>query len=448
MPESLPFQVVSLTLNQHPDIIDIEHHWLRSSQNLVLRMSHLPPEIVFVILEHAYYTAAGFPDYTFLANCSLVCTSWSVPAQSLLFHKTTKLRSHTIASFHAALMASAVRRKPMGHAVRSLDISVGRSSNESYQPEAFARLLQACPRLYELSLNTFGLHEFDQFTLAKLKDSGQGIRALNLQYCGVQSPVLFQLLGIWSHIRFLKIGTEIAAWPWRNPAETPILRQSISNGGRNDIVAQRPPANVSLYDLALSRIPQPAVLAWLLGSSALSLRILDLREAPGIAARETLGIHAPHLRSLRLLHYNLDSAAFLRQCTRLEEFVIYNIPVIVPLAPELPPSIEHLSFRNPIHAFRNTLCPILDAIEVLPKLRIVTCDKNSEGLHEFAMLRSRCAERGVEVVISEVPFWVVSRVSKATYLAIESLIGLFLISMKILLLFAVFLGGVPSRILG
>ena len=372
-------------------------------------MSHLPTEIVFVILEHAYYTPVGSPDYTFLANCSLVCTSWSLPAQSLLFHKTTKLRSHTIPSFHAALVASAAREKPLGHAVRSLDISVGRSLNESCQPEAFAQLLQACPRLYELSLSTYGLHEFDQFVLAKLKDSGQSIRALNLQYCGVQSPVLFQLLGIWSRIRFLKIGTEIGAWPWRRPADTPVLRSSKSNRDRNEI-AQRPPSHVSLYDLALSRIPQPAVLAWLLGSSASSLRILDLREIPGVTAREILGVHAPHLRSLRLLHYNLDSAAFLRQCTRIKEFVIYTIPVIVPLAPELAPSIEHLSFRNPIHTFRDTLRPILDAIEVLPRLRVVTCDKNSEGLREFAVLKARCAEKGVEVVISEVPFWVVSHI--------------------------------------
>lgn len=369
-------------------------------------MSHLPPELVFVVLEHAYYTPAGSPDYALLIDCSLVCTAWSIPAQTLLFHKTPTLElPETIASFRAALTTSAARGEPMGHAVRSLTISIGGSLKEACQPEAFAHLLQACPRLYELSLTIHGLHEFDHFALAKLKDSGQGIRALNLQSCGVQSPVVFQLLGIWSRIQFLKIGAEIAAWPWRHPAETPVLRQS-QNAGLHDI-AQRPPARVSLYDLALSRIPQQAVLTWLLGSSASSLRILELRESPGLAERHILGVHALHLRSLRLLHFSLDSAAFLRQCTALEELVVYNIPVIVPLAPELSPSIQHLSFRNPRHTSRNTLRPILDAVEVLPKLRVVTCDENSTHLRDFESLKARCTERGVEVVITEVPFWVV-----------------------------------------
>ncbi|KAI9566170.1 hypothetical protein HD554DRAFT_2025901 [Boletus coccyginus] len=372
-------------------------------------MSHLPPELVFVILEHAYYTPAGSPDYALLANCSLVCTSWSIPAQSLLFHKTTKLQSHTMgASFRAALTTSAVRGKPVGHAVRSLDIGVGGFPNASAcEPEDLAQLLQACPRLYELSLSTYSLHEFDKFVLAKLKDSGQGIRALNLRHCGVQSPVLFQLLGIWPRIQFLKIGTEIAAWPWRQPTTTPVFRQQLgTNRDPRDRLSQLPPSHVSLYDLHLSRIPQLPVLTWLLGSSTSSLRILDLHEVPGISGRQTLGAHAPHLRSLRLLHFSHDSAAFLRQCTHLEELILYNLPVLVPLVPDIPLSIEHLSFRNQRHTFRHTLRPILDAIEVLPKLRIVTCDKNSEGLREFEALKSKCAERGVEVVISEVPIWV------------------------------------------
>ncbi|KAF8547674.1 hypothetical protein OG21DRAFT_1517153 [Imleria badia] len=370
-------------------------------------MSHLPPELVFVILEHVYYTPAGTPDYAILANCSLVCTSWSIPAQSLLFHKTPRLHVNTIPSFHAALKSSAVRGKPMGDAVRSLDIYFGAFLNGPLQPEVFVQLLQACPRLYDLTLSTYGVHEFDQFALAKLKDAGQGIRALDLHECDVQSPVLFQLLGIWPRIRFLKLGRQIAAWPWRVPSVTPLLSRIHAREAANDM-AQRPPARVSLYDLALSRIPQHPVLAWLLGSSAPSLCILDLHDVPSIAARKILGVHAPHLRSLRLLHFSLDSAAFLRQCTRLEELVIYNVPVDVPLAPGLPPSVEHLSFRNSrlTTTFRNTLRPFLDAIEVLPKLRIVTCDKDSEGLRDFESLKARCTERGVEVVISEVPFWV------------------------------------------
>ncbi|KAG9308466.1 hypothetical protein JVU11DRAFT_11808 [Chiua virens] len=371
---------------------------------LRLHMSDLPPELVFAILEHVYYTPTGSPDHALLANCSLVCTLWSVPAQSLLFRKTTRLQAPTILSFQTALRSSASRGNPMGDAVRSLDISVWGILNDKCQPEVFTEVLQSCPRVYELTLSVFGLHEFDQFALAKLKHAGQGIRALNLLDCGVQSPVLFQLLGIWPHIRFLKIGTEIAAWPWRHPAETPVFRQLKGNAG-ND-TAQRPPACVSLYDLSLSRIPQPAVLAWLLGSSASTLRILDLRDFPGIEGREILTAHAPHLRSLRLLHFSTESAAFLRQCIRLEELVIYTIPIFVPLASAIPQTIEHLSFRNPRHASRSTLNPILDTIEVLPKLRMVTCDEDSQGLRDFALLKTRCEERGVEVVISEVPFWV------------------------------------------
>lgn len=101
--------------------------------------------------------------------------------------------------------------------------------------------------------------------------------------------------------------------------------------------------------------------------------------------------------------------------------MVYSVPVVVPLVPYLAPSIVHVSFRNPGHSFRDTLRPILDAIDpgVLPMLRIVTCDKNSELLADFATLKARCAQRGVEVVISDVPFWVVSVSVHARYLNIQ-----------------------------
>lgn len=150
-----------------------------------------------------------------------------------------------------------------------------------------------------------------------------------------------------------------------------------------------------------------AVLSCLLASSASSLRILDLHEAPCIAAREILGVHAPYLRSLRLVHFSLDSAAFLRQCTRLEEFVTSTAsPLPSPLHHNSHPWSSIWPLTN-VHLQERALSysrcysgPI--------QIVIITSDNNSEDLREFAMLKTRCAEKGVEVVLSEVPSSVVS----------------------------------------
>jgi hypothetical protein len=51
-------------------------------------------------------------------------------------------------------------------------------------------------------------------------------------------------------------------------------------------------------------------------------------------------------------------------CTALEQLVIYRMPAI-PLAPDLPPTIEHFAFRNDRN-HGNTLLPILNAVDALP----------------------------------------------------------------------------------
>jgi hypothetical protein len=257
--------------------------------------------------------------------------------------------------------------------------------------------------LYELALSITGVHEFEEEVLKKLGDAGRKLKALTLVQCGLQSPILFQLLKIWNNIQFLKIEKEIAAWPWRTVA-TPVLRQNVDA----EELAQRPSAEVCLYELALSRFPTLDVLKWLLGSSTDSLRILELRDIPGLAHRNILSPHAPRLRSLRFSHYNLHSAALLRMCTALEELVIYHVPTHFPLAPDLPPTIEHLSFRNPNHTYRNTLQPIIEAVNALPSLRVLTCDKNAEQLvGDYEILKTKCRMKGTEVIVSDMPFWVV-----------------------------------------
>ncbi|KAH7885019.1 hypothetical protein F5I97DRAFT_1320968 [Phlebopus sp. FC_14] len=364
-------------------------------------MSHLPAEIIFAILEHGYYSLFGSVDHAFLFSCSLVCTSWSAPAQSLLFRSPTELTSRTRPKFYAAILSSVVHGKDLGSVVRSLKTTLVDSPYEDYHPSNLAQLLRVCPKVYELSISVDGLHQFDKVCLAELETVGQGIRALNIRRCRVQSPVVFQLLDIWPSIRFLSIGTEIVAWPWRT------LRNSSDTAVR---LEARQGARVALYELVLSRTPSLNVLRWILASSSTSLRILDLREFPGAGTREILQLHAPLLRSLRLLHYNTFAAAFLRLCTGLEELVVYQIPLTIvtfgTFSNDIPRSIEHLSFRNPPWAPTHTLRPILEAVDVLPKLRTLTCDRESERLEEFAILQSKCMQKGVEITVSSEPLWV------------------------------------------
>ncbi|KAG2120533.1 uncharacterized protein F5147DRAFT_2690 [Suillus discolor] len=365
-------------------------------------MSFVPPELVLCILEHGYYTSLRNPNYTLLKAAALVCKTWSGPAQTLLFRCATKLEQHNIPIFRAALLSSPGRGKALGECVRILEISIGETSKGGCSADDFVILLQACPQLYELALSITGLHEFEEEILKKLGDVGRKLKALTLVQCGLQSPILFQLLKIWNNIQFLKIEKEIAAWPWRTPT-TPVLRMNTDA----DELAHRPGAEVCLYELALSRFPTPDVLTWLLESSTDSLRILELRDIPGPTHRSILSLHAPRLRSLRLGYYNIYSAALLRMCTALEELVIYHVPTHFPLAPDLPPTIEHLSFRNPNHVYRNTLQPIIEAVDALPSLKVLTCDKNAEQLvGDYEILKAKCRMKGAEVVVSDIPFWV------------------------------------------
>ncbi|KAG2362613.1 hypothetical protein BDR07DRAFT_1451055 [Suillus spraguei] len=366
-------------------------------------MSFVPPELVLCILEHGYYTSLHTPNYTLLKAAALVCKTWSGPAQTLLFRYATKIAQHNIPIFRAALLSSAGRGKPLGECTRILEISIGGTSNGGLgcSPDDFVILLQACPQLYELALSVIGVHEFEEDILKKLREVGKKLKALALVQCGLQSPILFQLLKIWNNVQFLKIEREIAAWPWRTAA-TPVLWR---NADTEELI-QRPGAEVRLYELALARFPTSDVLSWLLDSSADSLRILELRDTPGLVHRSILSLHAPRLRSLRLAHYNNYSAALLRMCTALEELMIYHVPTHFPLVPDLPPTIEHLSFRNPNHTYRNTLQPIIDAVDALPNLKVLTCDKNAKQLGDYEILKAKCRIKGTDIIVSNIPYWV------------------------------------------
>ncbi|EIW81509.1 hypothetical protein CONPUDRAFT_144251 [Coniophora puteana RWD-64-598 SS2] len=371
--------------------------------------STLPPEIVLSILEKTYYQPDGRPDQPLLTSAALVCTAWSAPAQALLFRTVTSLKATNVTAFYAAVGQDTKRARQLGVYVRSLEISVGNNANLSCSVAFLVNVLMRCPRLYELALHTYGIHELPEDIIQNLQGARlDGLRALSLSNFGVQSPIVFQLLAIWPHVQFFKLGSEVAAVPpgmrrgiWRQPASA--AQNANEPPSATDEIQGSP---TRLYDLVLSRSPSATALGWLLASSSGTLRILDVRDGLGPLTRAVILPHAPHLRSLRFLRFSLDSIALLRECTHLEEFVLYHIPTVVPVAPHVPRTVQHFKFRNPIFNHSTKLQPVLDVVRALPNLSIVTCDSLCEELEDFGRMREACEERGIEMERDDKPIWV------------------------------------------
>ncbi|GJF00267.1 hypothetical protein PsYK624_165510 [Phanerochaete sordida] len=210
------------------------------------------------------------------------------------------------------------------------------------------------------------------------------IRAVVIPVCGIQSPIMYQLLHIWPTVRFLRIGTELAAPP-----------------------PQDMPMRARLYELALVRLPCLQGLAWLLAASRGSLRILECPFAPPGAHGELLAAHTPELHSLRLFRHTLGTRALLQRCGALREVMFTQLSDFLPLG-ELPKGIEHVSFR---HFAQVALSPaVVRAVEELPRLHLVSCDATARSAIGFAALAEACSRKGallghdvVPVRVSEDP---------------------------------------------
>lgn len=247
-------------------------------------------------------------------------------------------------------------------------------------------VLSRCPYIYELSLSTYGIYEIGGPELELMRETTgrhPTIRSLSLQRCGVQSLVLYQLLGIWPQIQFLRLDWELAASPppW--------------------------PIQCKLYELVLGRTPPLEILEWLLSASDASLRIAEFRDFPGSDARPLLARLGPQLRSLRLMCHTITSQASMGFFTSLEELVLYQVSNFVSMK-NLPRSIEHISFRCPAWAPPVSLDPIISAMNTLPKLRMISCDKRSKDHRDFPALVQHCRQRNVVLSTDALPIWIVS----------------------------------------
>ncbi|OSX59898.1 hypothetical protein POSPLADRAFT_1035402 [Postia placenta MAD-698-R-SB12] len=351
----------------------------------------LPAELISAIIEQLYYDEDGNPDRRALYACSLVSASWTGPAQRLLFHTARLHGPHALAFLHAIHPARPSGTR-LGEHVRRLEVRIGTGPGSgsptspdatSLRPTEFLTLLDHCPRLYELILRAYNVHAFEEPLTRALgalasDPARTPLRALSLLRAGVQSPLLYQLLAVFPSVRFLRLGSEMAA---------PLPKS---------------PASVALTELVLYRLPSPRILSWLLASSLSTLAILDLRDAPDVQLTEILAPHGPRLRSLRLLRYNARGAALIRLCPALEELVLFQLSTFLPLA-NLPQTLEHLSFRDFSWTSNPSLQTIIAAIETLPRLRLLTCDANAKQHDDFPALRRKCEKKGVALRTDALP---------------------------------------------
>lgn len=364
-------------------------------------MGDLPTELIDAILEHTYYEK-GLPDSNTLCACALVSASWREPAQRLLFRRVT-LRGMHHGREHLSFLVATSLQKEHGHTlgghVRVLELFIGDKAGLDLDDTDLADILSRTPRLYELVLRVTGIHEFGMGTIEKLcalasLNTGPAhiplrIRALSLLSCGIQSPILYQLLSVWSSIEFLLIGVEIAAPPPRS----------------------QPQPAFKLYQLTLMRTPRLHILSWLLSASMDSLRIVSFRDAPGRELDPILDAIGPRLRSLRLMNNSVRTPKVLERCPNLEEFVLVQLSTLFGLE-GLPATLEHLSCRN-LPDEPQSLESVIEAVGVLPRLRVVTCDKRARLDERFGELEGLCAGKGVKLFVDETPFWVVSAASRS-----------------------------------
>ncbi|KAF7365213.1 54S ribosomal protein l4 [Mycena venus] len=348
---------------------------------------HLPEELISLVLAKVYYekpTRLSGPDYVTLSACSLINSYWRNPAQVLLFRTVTKDKA---AAFSRS--ADTMSNHALLSHVRTISVSLTKTDSgapptqglvgiQACSVGTLASILGHCPHLYELCISAHRLFSLDAEDLSTISTvihvTSIVIRSLRLIECSVQSPLLYELIGLFPSVEFLTVGVEIAAAP---PPWTPAIQ---------------------LYELTLQRTSPSDVLQWLLSSSRTSLRILELRDLPSASTHTDIAMCSPHIQSLRLMRYNAYSAAILRQCTNLLELVLLNIPTSLPA---LPPSLEHFALLIQTYTASVDLRPVIEAIEELPHLRLLTFVGDPPDI-----LQATCDAKGVTLQASLRKFWI------------------------------------------
>lgn len=362
----------------------------------------LPLEIIEKILGEACEGPMSGVERQTLTACALVSKSWLPLARRLLYHSLVVENSRPYARRSPGTLgpAALLHRSHLLGFIRSLSIRVVHESPAAVPPFSdipqgsqefvripdFLSLLAHTPRLRCLHLSVDwahkNVHSFEphmrSHILNWLSSLVLPIEVLDLR-CNrpFESPLVYDLVGIWPTIRALRVLTNY--------------------GG---LLLERP--SISLRELRLPITSLATVIEWLLPppkpNEQSNLRFLELYEIPQ-EARAVLSLHGPSVSTLTLTRQPAFDTAHL--FTKLEELVIAGPFWSSPL-PAFPRTLKHI--RVQVHAFMSdaVVAAISHALPMLPDLRVISIEEALIFDKHFSDLHEACKTHRVEILVNSV----------------------------------------------
>ena len=369
------------------------------------KRSKLPIELVFHILEAAYFDDDLEPDTRLLVNCSLVCKGWVESAQRLLFRNVIIRSQASFYAFRDTVNRSTARGRTLGDAVARLRIVLDQNHPDKISYDDFAETMLLCPNLYELDLSLYGYGKprvtalgaldssdtlrtaplFAEETLNKLR-SGPTISSFRFSNWSDNDEITCQLLDIWPSVSVLALRGR--------PPRAPLP----SSDSTSTLLPYR--GTLREAHLSFQNAPKLEFMKWLLHGSTQSLRVLELERMP--TAPQLLEFlvqeYGASLQSLSLPACNShDQAAAVLQCAQLKEFKVENPWASPSLLRKLPRSLEHIAFGvdkdTPLHV-------ITETIKSRDEVKAVTAHlwDGEEAQGMLSGLRKVCTSKGIELV--------------------------------------------------
>ncbi|KIM32267.1 hypothetical protein M408DRAFT_20584, partial [Serendipita vermifera MAFF 305830] len=160
----------------------------------------LHQDIIYHILEHAYFNELRRPDYKQLCSYALVARAWREPAQGLIFHEVfvqTDAAYKALSSIFKGKQSEHIKK--LASCVRVLNFWIPKTSAAKWESR-LAPTLNLFPSLYELRLCVDVHKRLDSTTMSAL-DNTPPIRALQIAMGSdktkkvAQSVLPFQILG-------------------------------------------------------------------------------------------------------------------------------------------------------------------------------------------------------------------------------------------------------------